>query len=34
MCVSLERSYFRPKGGPHMGFETDLIAEDRGEARS
>src|ERR1035437_8384717 len=28
MCVSLERSDFRPEGGPHMGFETDFVAEN------
>ena len=31
MCVSLERSDFRSKGGPHMGFEADLIAENHAE---
>jgi len=34
MCVSSEQSDFRPKGGPHMGDETDLIAENHAEAQS
>ena len=34
MCVSSERSDFRSKGGPHMGFETDSTIDDRAEGQS
>jgi len=30
----MERSDLRPKGGPHMSFETDLIAENGAEEQS
>jgi len=34
MCVSLERPDFRPEGGPHMGFETDFVAENHAGEQS